>query len=57
MHHGKPINWEKDLRAIRLLKDFIVWSIIGIMQRIDEITKYGNNDKAIKEYFEREKLK
>lgn len=57
MHHGKPINWKKDLYAIQLLKIILVWSIIGIMQRIDEITKYGKNNNAIREYFEREKLK
>jgi Apea-like HEPN len=57
-HHGVVLDdrmehWPMvvDLRAD------VVWAVIGILSRLDEILKYGNDSAAIREYFEREKLK
>lgn len=57
MHHGKPVVWDKDWDKVCTLRNYVVWSIRGIIQRIDEITRFGKSSKAIREYFEREKLK
>lgn len=57
MHHGRKFSWDKNYSSLRELRIYVVWSTLGILSRIEKITKYGNGSKAMREYFEREKLK
>ena len=57
MHQGQTFSWDRDYSNLGELRTYIVWSILGILDRIEEIKKYGNGSKAMREYFEREKLK
>ena len=56
-HHGASLDRYEHLATARALRTDIVWSVRGILARIDDIRKYGNDSAAMKEYFEREKLK
>ncbi len=55
MHHGSTCTKE-DYEAILRLKNYVPWSIIGILRALENILQYGNNVDALKEYFERLKL-
>jgi len=56
-HHGAVLEHTKHWAMVRDLKTDTVWSFRGILSRLVEILKYGNKTEAMKEYFEREKLK
>jgi hypothetical protein len=56
-HHGAVLDRDADWGKIRDLRADTVWSIRGILTRLDEILKYGNDTSAIRQYFEREKLR
>ena len=57
MHNGQIFSWDKDYANLSELRTYVVWSTLGILDRLEKITKYGNGSKAMREYFEREKLK
>lgn len=56
VHGGETIS-EKDLPVIRQLQTYTVWSLRGILSHLQEIFNYGNGDKHLQEYFDREKLR
>ncbi len=56
VHGGETIS-EKDLPVIRQLQTYTVWSLRGILAHLQEIFYYGNGDKHLQEYFDREKLR
>lgn len=57
MHGGHSIDWEADRIKIIKLEMYLVWAIIEMIKRSDDIIKFGNNIKCIRKYFEWEKLK
>jgi len=57
MHNGQTLSWDRDYLNLKELRIYIVWSTLGVLNRIEKIVKYGNGSKAMREYFEREKLK
>lgn len=57
MHHGHLADQDKDWETIGDLRLDVVWAIRWIIEKSDTIMKFGNKAKAIREYFEREKLK
>ncbi len=57
VHAGEIIKREKDFFTIIQLRNYVVWSLRGILSRLDQIFKYGNKVKHLQEYFDREKLK
>lgn len=59
MHNGKEINLDDDLHKINNLRNYVVWSLMWVIKKIDVLTKNGNETKTkvLKEYFERQKLK
>lgn len=57
MHHGYKCLEDRDDDSVNLVKDCVAISLKGILQRLEEISKYGSDAKAMREYFEREKLK
>lgn len=57
MHRGYSINFDKDLKKVSRLGIYVIYSIREILGRINEIIKYGKDLNALKEYFERKKLK
>ena len=59
MHNGKEINLDDDLHKINNLRNYVVWSLMWVIKKIDVLTKNGNETKieVLKEYFERQKLK
>ena len=57
MHNGDMVNREKDWNEIRRLKIYVAWTLLWFIRNIDKLTKDGNKNIALKEYFEREKLK
>jgi hypothetical protein len=56
VHRGKVIEEGFEWIA-RDLKISVVWSVMGILARMDNIVGYGSKSDAIKQYFDREKLK
>lgn len=57
MHRGYSVNLDTDLEKISRLEIYVIYSIRAILRRINEIIKYGKDSNALKEYFERKKLK
>jgi len=57
MHNGYKVNREKDWNEIQRLKIYVAWTLHWFIRNIDMLMKIGNKTKAVKEYFEREKLK
>jgi len=57
MHNGDKVIWEKDWKTIRQLKIYVAWTLRWYLENIDKLMMIGNNIDAVKEYFEREKLK
>jgi len=57
MHRGYSVNLDTDLEKISRLEIYVIYSIRAILGRINEIIKYGKDSNALKEYFERKKLK
>ncbi|MCP4365073.1 MAG: hypothetical protein GY800_07205 [Planctomycetes bacterium] len=57
IHDGETIKEEKDWLTVMSVKNYVVWSSLGIIGRIDSILKHGNKSGAIRKYFELEKLK
>ena len=57
IHGGHSIDWEADRIKIIKLESYLVWAIIEMIKRSDDILKFGNNIKCIRKYFEWEKLK
>jgi len=57
MHRGYSVNLDTDLEKISRLEIYVIYSIKAILRRINEIIKYGKDSNALKEYFERKKLK
>lgn len=57
MHNGYEVNREKDWNEIKRLKIYVAWTLRWYIQNIDKLMMLGNNVNAVKEYFEREKLK
>lgn len=56
-HNGYEVIWGKDWDKIERLKIYVAWTLRWFIKNIDTLMKIGNNTKAVKEYFEREKLK
>jgi len=57
MHNGYEVLWDKDWDKIERLKIYVAWALRWFIKNIDTLMKIGNNTNAVKEYFEREKLK
>ncbi len=57
MHNGYKVNREKDWNEMQRLKIYVAWTLRWYIKNIDTLMKIGNNTNAVKEYFEREKLK
>lgn len=57
MHHGEMVIGNKYISELRDLQIYTVWSLRGILSRMNEIQKYGTKINSIREYFERSKLK
>ena len=57
MHNGYKVIWEKDWKDIKRLKIYVAWTLRWYLENIDKLMLIGNNVDAVKEYFEREKLK
>ncbi len=57
MHNGYEVIWGKDGDKIERLKKYVAWALRWFIKNIDTLMKIGNNTNAVKEYFEREKLK
>lgn len=57
MHNGYTVDYKKDIQELYNLEAFYVWSLFGIISRIDAIKKIGIKTKNMKKYFELEKLK
>lgn len=57
IHHGYKISSNEDWVNLRRLRNYVVWSLRGIIERLEKIIKYGKKSEAIREYFVREKLK
>lgn len=57
MHNGYKIKWLDDWQKIKRLKIYIAWSLRYFINNINKIMKIGNDTNALKEYFERLKLK
>lgn len=57
LHHGLKIPFNDDGINIFSLEIMYIWSLIGILERMDSILMYGKTVSAMREYFEREKLK
>ena len=57
IHHGYKISSNEDWVNLRRLMNYTVWSLRGIIERLEKIIKYGKKSEAIREYFVREKLK
>lgn len=57
MHNGYEIILDKDWDKIERLKIYVAWTLRWFIKNIDTLMKIGNNANAVKEYFEREKLK
>lgn len=57
MHNGYEVSRDKDWREIKRLKIYVAWTLHWFIRNIDKLMMIGNNVNAVKEYFEREKLK
>jgi len=57
MHNGYEVILYKDWDKIERLKIYIAWALRWFIKNIYTLIKNGNNTNALKEYFEREKLK
>jgi hypothetical protein len=55
-HHGSILSADYWLE-LRNLRVDVVWSLMGVLSRLSAICRYGTGAAALKEYFEREKMK
>jgi hypothetical protein len=56
VHGGETIS-DKDFPIIRQLGNYTVWSLRGILSRVQQILNYGKKERHLQEYFDREKLR
>lgn len=58
MHEGELVgNNEENYLCIYQLKNYVVFSLMGVVNRIENIIKHGQDGSAIRKYFELEKLR
>ncbi|NVL89556.1 MAG: hypothetical protein HWN69_00980 [Desulfobacterales bacterium] len=56
IHSGEVIDWDKDWVTVRSIRNYVVWSLRGILSHLDEISRYGKEEGSMQEYFDRLKL-